>query len=139
MRRPGAMMREVLGSMGKKVATICYPAVKVDMPDKFRGRIIFHQRRCIGCKLCVKDCPSEAIEIEKVADKVFDAKIRMDRCVFCGQCVESCNKDALESSRDYELAAFGREVLRVDANIDEPLPPPVEAPPPAAVDTATGG
>lgn len=139
MKRPGAMMREVLGSMGRKVATISYPAIKVEMPDKFRGRIIFHQRLCIGCRLCVKDCPSEAIEIEKVADKVFDAKIRMDRCVFCGQCVESCNKAALESSSDYELAAFGREVLRVDANIDEPLPPPVEAVPPSSGDAVAGG
>jgi len=123
MRHPGMMIREVLGSIRKKVATISYPAQKVEMPDKFRGRIVFHARRCIGCKLCVRDCPSDAISIDKVGDKIFEATIDMDRCVFCGQCVESCNKDALESSKDYELATLDRATLRVNADVDEPLLP----------------
>lgn len=112
------MAVEVLGQFMKKVATITYPAEKVAMPDKFRGRIIFHAGRCVGCRLCVRDCPSEAIAINKLEEKRFEAIIDMTRCIFCGQCVDSCNKDALESSPDYELAAFDKAALKVDANVD---------------------
>jgi formate hydrogenlyase subunit 6/NADH:ubiquinone oxidoreductase subunit I len=129
MIRPGTMLREVLGSLGKSVATITYPAVKVEMPDKFRGRIVFHSSRCIGCKLCVRDCPSEAITIDKVGEKRFEATIDLDRCIYCGQCVDSCNKDALESSRDFELAALNRATLRVKIDIDEPMIPVIEPDP----------
>jgi formate hydrogenlyase subunit 6/NADH:ubiquinone oxidoreductase subunit I len=139
MKRPGIMLREVLGSIRKKVATISYPAVKVEMPDKFRGRIVFHAHRCIGCKLCVKDCPSEAIRIDKVAEKQFEATIDLDRCVFCGQCVDSCNKEALESSKDYELASLNRATLRVKADIDEPIVPVMAAPGEAPSQTLPGG
>lgn len=129
MRRPGMMLREVLGSLSKKVATIAYPAVKVEMPEKFRGKIVFHARRCIGCKLCVRDCPSEAIAINKIGEKRFEAIIDMTRCVFCGQCVDSCNQDALESSKAYELASLDKSTLKIDANVDEPVKAPIESAP----------
>jgi formate hydrogenlyase subunit 6/NADH:ubiquinone oxidoreductase subunit I len=137
MKRPGMMIREVLSSFLKKTATITYPAMKVEMPDRFRGRIIFHNQRCIGCKLCVRDCPSEAITINKIGEKQFEAIIDLDRCVYCAQCVDSCNKDALESSKDYELASLVKTMLKVYANVDGPYPPvaapAAEAAPPAAV------
>jgi formate hydrogenlyase subunit 6/NADH:ubiquinone oxidoreductase subunit I len=128
MKRPGMMAREVLGSFWKKTATITYPALSVEMPDKFRGRIIFHATRCIGCKLCVRDCPSEAIAINKIGEKRFEAIIDTDRCIFCAQCVDSCNKDALESSKDYELASLDKATLKVNANVDEAFEPAVAVP-----------
>ena len=135
------MIREVLGSFTKKPVTITYPALKVQMPDKFRGKIVYHAQRCIGCMLCVRDCPSEAIAINKIGEKRWEAIIKMDRCVYCGQCVDSCNKDALESSKDYELAALDKATLTVDVNIDGPLPQagPVAGPlaDPSAVPVAT--
>ncbi|MCR1899432.1 4Fe-4S binding protein [Irregularibacter muris] len=46
--------------------------------------------KCIGCKICVKNCPLDAIE-------VVDRKARLkDNCVTCGICVRVCPKDALE-------------------------------------------
>ncbi len=133
MKRPGMMIREVLGSFTKKPVTITYPVLKVQMPDKFRGKIVYHAQRCIGCMLCVRDCPSEAIAINKIGEKRWEAIIMMDRCVYCGQCVDSCNKDALESSKDYELAALDKSTLTVDVNIDGPYPVAVPvAEPPAA-------
>jgi formate hydrogenlyase subunit 6/NADH:ubiquinone oxidoreductase subunit I len=118
MKRPGMMLTEAFGQFWKRPATISYPAQKVEMPDKFRGRIIFHARRCVGCKLCVRDCPSEAIAINKIGEKSFEAIIDMNRCVFCAQCVDSCNKDALECSKDYELASLDKASLKVNANVD---------------------
>ncbi|NVN89928.1 MAG: 4Fe-4S binding protein [Desulfuromonadales bacterium] len=113
MRIPGKMASEVLRHSVKTPATCNYPHEKQEMPDKFRGKIIFKSENCIGCKICVRDCPSEAIEIVKVAEKVFDAVFHLDRCLYCGQCVESCPKGALETSVEYELAQIDKDKLRI--------------------------
>jgi formate hydrogenlyase subunit 6/NADH:ubiquinone oxidoreductase subunit I len=133
MKRPGKMAAEVLTEFMHKPATISYPAQSVKMPVGFRGKLKFRASRCIGCKLCMRDCPSGAIQINKIGDKQFEAILSLDKCVFCGQCVDSCNKDALEMSVEYELASLDRSKLIVNINIEDPIQPPavVKTPLPA--------
>ena len=45
---------------------------------------------CIGCSICAKNCPSEAIE---VSDNL--AKIDYEKCIECGTCLEKCPKKAI--------------------------------------------
>ncbi|MFA6321224.1 MAG: 4Fe-4S dicluster domain-containing protein [Candidatus Omnitrophota bacterium] len=113
MIRPGKMLKQVLDSIFKKPATTKYPFAKAVMPDKFRGKIIFHPERCIGCKLCMKDCPAGAIEIRKVGEKKFECEIDLGKCIYCAQCVDSCLKKALEATKEFELAALERNKLKV--------------------------
>ena len=113
MKRPAKMTGELLKSLFKRPATVKYPAVKFDPPQGFRGKIEFYADKCIGCKLCVRDCPSEAIEIRKVGEKRFEAEFNLGNCIFCGQCVDSCNKDALGISKDFELAQLKPDKLTI--------------------------
>ena len=131
MTKAGKMLREVLRSVGKKPATVRYPHVKVTMPADFRGRLVFDPAKCIGCKLCMRDCPSRAIEIVKVGEKKFEAHVDVAKCIACGQCVDSCPKDTLRLTGDFELAQLVRGKLRVTFQ-QATSPAPEEKPEPEA-------
>ena len=45
---------------------------------------------CIGCMLCAKNCPKEAVKVEN-----FNAHIDQDLCVGCGICASKCPKKAI--------------------------------------------
>lgn len=49
------------------------------------------EEECIGCGICVDDCPQEVLE---VVDGVV-AVINEDSCIACGDCVESCPMGAI--------------------------------------------
>ena len=42
---------------------------------------------CIGCGICAKNCPSEAVVVENNI-----AHIDQDKCTGCGICAEKCPK-----------------------------------------------
>jgi formate hydrogenlyase subunit 6/NADH:ubiquinone oxidoreductase subunit I len=112
MKKVGKMLPFVMKMLNSKPATVCYPFEKVEPPEDFRGKLKYDAEKCIGCKICMRDCPSGAIEIEKVAEKKFKAVVYLDRCIFCGQCTDSCPKNALACTKNFELANFSREKLR---------------------------
>jgi formate hydrogenlyase subunit 6/NADH:ubiquinone oxidoreductase subunit I len=126
------MAFEALSSLFKKPATNRYPFESRSLPDNARGKIVFSGENCVGCKLCERDCPAEALLIVKIADKTFQAKIDLSRCIYCGQCAESCRKNSLETSTDFELAALDREALKV---VYGPANPPAPAAPTEAKPT----
>ncbi len=112
MKFLGTMVPYLLRMLPQKASTELYPAVPAQVPEHFRGALKFTPERCVGCKLCMRVCPADAIEIIKVADKEFKAVVQMDKCIFCGQCVESCNKDALENTAQFELASADKASLK---------------------------
>ena len=113
MIRPGKMIQQVLRSLFKRPVTERYPYVKFEMPDNFRGKLKFYPEKCIGCKMCMRDCPSNAIAINKLPDGKFECQIDLGKCIYCAQCVDSCPKKALEATCEFELASLDREKLKV--------------------------
>ncbi|MDI9610171.1 MAG: 4Fe-4S binding protein [Archaeoglobales archaeon] len=48
---------------------------------------------CLGCRICVELCPSDAIAVDRKANKL---KIDAKKCTGCGICVRNCPMRVLE-------------------------------------------
>jgi formate hydrogenlyase subunit 6/NADH:ubiquinone oxidoreductase subunit I len=79
-------------------ATITPP---IRTPERFRGKIVYDKEKCIGCKLCLKVCPSEAIVFKDAEKKII---IYLARCTFCAQCNDVCPVNCLSMSNEFLLA-----------------------------------
>jgi formate hydrogenlyase subunit 6/NADH:ubiquinone oxidoreductase subunit I len=117
-RALGTMVESVLGSLFRKPATMRYPFEKFRMPKDFRGQPKFKSELCTGCRLCIRDCPSQAITITKVGDKKFEASIDLGKCVYCAQCAETCPRKVIDITTDFELTQFERGKLKVVFHAD---------------------
>ena len=104
---------EAIKSLFKKPATSEYPYKKRAIHHSYAGMISFEQKKCIGCQICVKNCPANAIKITKVAEKVFSGGLLLANCIFCSQCVFSCPKKALSTTDNFELAQIDKSKLTV--------------------------
>ncbi|WP_135611371.1 4Fe-4S binding protein [Methanococcoides sp. AM1] len=52
---------------------------------------VINRDECVGCGVCVDDCPAEAISMDGDNIAVVDA----DKCTECGICVDSCPSEAI--------------------------------------------
>ncbi len=109
------MLNDVFRSTFRRPFTELYPYRQKPAPPGLRGKLLWDESKCDGCKLCVRDCPAGAIEVEVIdrAAKRYAYHYRVDRCIYCAQCVVSCKQGALSmSSTLYHLASTDKATFR---------------------------
>ena len=118
----------------------------VPVRGRFRGKLNYDRAKCIGCGLCQKVCPANAIsrDPDEAKKMIFHA----DRCCFCAQCNDICPVQALTMGTEFAFASQGGEAQRkaqtaekdsgkstgkpfqaqwLDADVEEFLPPERES------------
>lgn len=100
--------------------TLRYPEEELLLGEVYRGYMKLDPQKCVGCALCAKTCPANAIAMRRVEGS-YRPEVNYARCIFCGFCVDSCPTDALTRTEVHDLAfsqlrdmRFGPERLSVD-------------------------
>ncbi len=80
------------GSLFKKPETTCYPLEEKTAPEGLKGYIENRIKTCIFCGMCEKNCPSDALSVDKPTSTW---EINVFQCVQCGACVRVCPTKSL--------------------------------------------
>lgn len=132
--------------LGRRAITIQYPKERWEVPERSRGMVVLltdHETgklNCTACLLCMRACPTAAIQIDVVKDenkkrvlKGFDLNYNI--CCFCGLCQEACNFAGIKLATKYEFPAWDKNDLQWDMNklqemgMDVPYEKPVRKKP----------
>lgn len=113
------VLRELLGNLARRPATILYPSEKVPVPEAFRGKIAILDEACIGCSKCAIVCPTDCIEMVpserevRVKGRTIVRKkkpvVRLFDCIRCGLCEEYCPTDPKAIYLTPEFAGAGTD------------------------------
>jgi NADH-quinone oxidoreductase subunit I len=110
--------------LGRHAVTIQYPKERWAMPERSRGMVVLLTDEesgllnCTACLLCMRACPTGAIEIETAQDEK-GKRVRYPKgftlnyhiCCFCGLCEESCTFAAIKLAPKYEFPEWDSKNL----------------------------
>ena len=111
-----AKFKEAVICLGAGRVTLPYPFEPVDVPPKFRGKIKFDARKCIGCGGCANVCPPRCIVIEDLGE-VSRIMFHLDRCIQCARCFEVCPEDAIWPTDAFETATPDKSDLKSEMTL----------------------
>jgi len=108
---------KLIRNLFKKPMTLIFPQETLPPIDYYRGRQLLDIEKCIGCGMCSRVCPNDAVKMVEYNDKKCP-EIHMGKCCFCGLCAEHCPTQALQMTSyvfiagyDKSLAVYGPEKL----------------------------
>ena len=92
--------------------TLEYPEKK-RFGDNYRGKPVVSG--CVGCGICKKVCPSNAISYEKDDNgKVISYTFDLKKCIFCGNCMYYCPQKAIKLTKEFELGTEIKDDLMLN-------------------------
>lgn len=106
----------VLKHLFKKPVTLEYPEKKRSQSEVFRGKpgVNIGNDGCVGCGICKKVCPSNAISyIKDENGKVVSYTFDLNKCIFCGNCMYYCPHHAIKLTQDFELGTADKNELKL--------------------------
>ncbi len=112
-----------ISNVKNKPATYLYPDKPLPTKVHSRGMLSLDLENCIGCELCYRICPSDAIRMINVDKDKAKFKnnarneapaIDFNKCIFCGLCVEICPPHVLHHTHKYDISTDNREDLAYD-------------------------
>ena len=129
-------VKEAISQLFSRSSCEMYPAVPREAAPGYRGRIVYHADKCIGCGMCERVCAGGAITrtVEKLeeGDKItltFD----LGSCTFCATCADFCSTKAIEFTQDYHMIATKEgDLLVTGTHIRPARKPAAPKPAPAA-------
>ena len=98
MRKRYRLFNAIFDAITSPAETVAYPFGELDLPEGYRGAIVINPEACTGCGLCVRDCPTGALELEKRSRDEYRLIHYPARCAYCGQCESSCVRGAIGHS-----------------------------------------
>jgi formate hydrogenlyase subunit 6/NADH:ubiquinone oxidoreductase subunit I len=74
-----------------------------------RGKLVFTKDTCVYCGVCVKRCPTGALQVNRAKKEWIIDRLR---CINCNCCVEICPKKSLAMVEDHArpVATRDREI-----------------------------
>ncbi|MEM0372838.1 MAG: 4Fe-4S binding protein [archaeon] len=98
---------DIIKNFFKKPFTERYPYAKKEPKERFRGRILYDSKKCIGCRQCFFNCPAHAITFKKMGNIKFD----MGKCIYCGLCRDVCPVKCIHYTHEFEYADSDKKKL----------------------------
>lgn len=95
--------------------TLKYPDEVLILPPNYRGMISWDASKCIGCAMCAKVCPANAIRMRRLG-KVLMPEEDYARCIFCGSCVDICPVGALSHTPIHDVVVMCVEEAYYDVS-----------------------
>ena len=107
----------VLKHLFMRPVTLEYPEKKRFQSEAFRGKLEAKVGAdgCVGCGVCKKVCPSNAISYLKDENgKVISYTFDLNKCIFCGNCMYYCPHHFISMSQDFELGVADKKELKLN-------------------------
>ncbi len=79
-------------------------------------RVVIEPKKCKGCKICSKICPTNAILMKYDKNGELYAEVDYKKCIFCNKCVTACPYSVVKHKTPLAYKSLKREVQKY--NID---------------------
>lgn len=101
-------LKVLLNNLVKGPSTDGFPFADTFTPEAYRGKVVFDQTACVGCRMCEHVCPGGAIRFTELPEGLHFA-IWHNTCISCGLCAHYCLTRAIRLSNDWHLSHLQEE------------------------------